>query len=97
MRFQKDLLLFKDNLAVRKFMRSMRRKAYYNLFVGCIVFVSSIIDIREDIYKIRKEHFLLIIGLVMIVNSIINLTEAYATLRRFAKEVRDRSHPVDVT
>lgn len=88
MQLQKNLLLFKDTVAVSKFMRNLRRKAYYNLFVGCIVFISSVIDIREDIYKIRKEHFLLIIGIIMIVNSIINLAEAYTTLRRFAKEMK---------
>ena len=68
----------------------LRGKAIYNLCVGCIVLISSIIDIQEDFYKIRKEHLLLVIGLIMIANAFINMYEAYSTLQRFAKEMRSR-------
>lgn len=72
---------------LKKSIRTIRTNAIYNLCVGAIVFVTSIVDIKDDLSVIKKEHFLVIMSIFMISNSLFKLYEVYTKMKSMVLEI----------
>lgn len=54
---------------------NLSSNAWVKLAVAIFVIVTSLIDILDDVSKLRKEHGLLTIGVFMMVKSIVEMVE----------------------
>jgi hypothetical protein len=65
---------------------SITTNVWVKLAVALFVIVTSLIDILDDVTKLKKEHGLLTIGMFMLVRSIVELVEK---VKKASKKVKE--------